>query len=990
MDENTTVINLDELEKSGHLEEVELIYRDAYDSLCQTIIQKVKRNVEACKKGITDLVSQPCFFINGGRGSGKTTLLRAVRHKLCSENAIEGAKIHELAAIDPTELAETENFFIHILGRVQKNLLDMKSERILNDEDKAHLRNAYTSIRKMSKGLGLLVRRPEDGGNSSDAGFFVQQRVEDCVSGLELKQEFAKLVETLCKLFRVDAMLVTVDDADMNFNKCSEVFETVRKYLINTRMAFVFAGDLKLYAMVVRAMQLNHFGELALSYDTKREEHRFQLLDVLEDQYAMKLFPVENRVELSDFSLVYDNCPTIIYSLPSEAKLREEKMDAFIKGIMSLVFKGQFMQEPWLSYVKKLSTRSALQLLSYWSKHRNDENVVIWWRDGIKKVVMHSLIKLRIGTIESRNMALAGLIQAVTNFVKGTNMGISGAGLQPGMGDASQQMASFYLSAETVCCVRNLYDVLFYILSIFPRIQCGPKLAQYFQDGGSEDNLPQLLQLGADCTAMMLPSMDVKKAQTRYFGNGVVPLFSQHQLVDGSEKERMSVKEFVKELNAVTGKHDDSDTVKFILAINAAFSRVVENGVSIFCVSIYNLIARILVLVRVMLSGEDIKDEHIRNVLVMGFDYVPTAVRGGVVEKSGMLDGFIGYPDASWVDFSFLKDKKYNAAIDAMVEDIKAWGEEVKELVVSAHPVAYYNSWSHLYRDCMLASNEAKLKATNVEDLAGAAGLLSRYIAGMVTSTMYIKCDGEKSLFRVLCNCPLLKVWELEDNKRDKGEVYQKLNSVNIGPVGITISKERAETICDYRMDEQFGETRVKVNNALDALTNDYIVNDVEEWWRVVLHDARERYVTMCYRRLSESKNQQEHVIDSKKIEKWANAFISSFELHELVHRTDFIKRVVDAKKECFSNFASELESRRESLKSSVMGKLDAVDNEDDFERKILSRELGRELRGHRWEESRQRRGLQRVWTQISVDMNNKIAEVIEKRIDENLRRKKW
>ena len=507
-----TEINLDELEKNGHLEEGELIYREEYDRLCKGIIQKVSRNVKEADSHSADLMNQPCFFINGGRGSGKTTLLRAVRHKLCSENAQKGSKIHELAAIDPTELAETENFFIHILGRVQKKLSDIKSEHTLNDEDKAHLRNAYTSIRKMSKGLGLLVRRPEDGGNSSDAGFFVQQRVEDCVSGLELKQEFAKLVQTLCKLFKVDALLVTVDDADMNFNKCSEVFETVRKYLINTRMVFVFAGDLKLYPMVVRAMQLNHFGDLALSHDKKCEEHRFQLLDVLEDQYAMKLFPVENRIELSDFSLVYERCPIIRYFLPGETKAREEKLDSFIKCIMSLVFKDTFTQEPWLSYIKKLSTRSALQLLSYWSNHRNDGNSAIWWCEGIKKVVLHSLIKLRIGTIESRNKALVDLIQAVTNFVKGTNMGISGAGLLPGMGDVSQQMASFYLSAETVCRIRNLGDALFYILSIFPRMQCGPKLAQYFQDGGSENDISQLLQLGADCTAMMLPSMDVKKA----------------------------------------------------------------------------------------------------------------------------------------------------------------------------------------------------------------------------------------------------------------------------------------------------------------------------------------------------------------------------------------------------------------------------------------------------------------------------------------------
>ena len=469
----------------------------------------------------------------------------------------------------------------------------------------------------------------------------------------------------------------------------------------------------------------------------------------------------------------------------------------------------------------------------------------------------------------------------------------------------------------------------------------------------------------------------------------MVPLFSQHQLIDGSEKERLPVKEFVKKLQEITGKQDDLDSVKFVLAINAAFSRVVENGVSICCLSIYNLLARILVLLRLMLRVEEIKDEHIRNIFFVEFEFVPTAVRGGVVEKSGMLDGFIGYSDASWVDFSFLKDERYSAAIDAMVADIKAWGNEVKELVLSAHPAAYYNSWSHLYRDCMLASNEAKLKATDVKDLAGAADLMSRYISGMATSMMHIRCEGKKALSSVLKKCPLLIVWEIEHAKKTKGDVYKKLNSVNIGPVAITISKERAGTICDYRMDEQFDEARTKMNNALDSLTNDYIVNDVEEWWRGVLHDARERYVTRCYRRLADRQSQQEYVIDSKKIEKWANSFISTFELREQIHRTEYVKRVVDAKKGCLSSFALELESRRESIKSRILTNLETVDNEDDFERKILSWELGRERRSHRLEESKQIRELQRKWRQISVDMNNKIAEVIETRIDENLKRKK-
>ena len=88
----------------------------------------------------------------------------------------------------------------------------------------------------------------------------------------------------------------------MNFNKCREILETIRTYMLTPRLAFIFAGDLKLYSLVIRAMQIGHFGQISLQYDAERRHQRRRLLDQLEEQYLIKMFPSDNRVNLSNFS----------------------------------------------------------------------------------------------------------------------------------------------------------------------------------------------------------------------------------------------------------------------------------------------------------------------------------------------------------------------------------------------------------------------------------------------------------------------------------------------------------------------------------------------------------------------------------------------------------------------------------------------------------------------------------------------------------------
>lgn len=120
------------------------------------------------------------FFINGGRGSGKSTFLQSLRKSLCEPTHYE-CTIDVLAEVDPTELADTEDFFIHILGRVHSILKNITRQHDSCEYGmRETCREAYSIIQRMAKGLGLLVRKPESVHETLDAGFFVQESVEAC------------------------------------------------------------------------------------------------------------------------------------------------------------------------------------------------------------------------------------------------------------------------------------------------------------------------------------------------------------------------------------------------------------------------------------------------------------------------------------------------------------------------------------------------------------------------------------------------------------------------------------------------------------------------------------------------------------------------------------------------------------------------------------------------------------------------------------------
>ncbi len=780
-----TTIDLDFLEKTTPLPQEELIYRNEFTQLWNDITQKVRKNVENARLGNSAPLHHPCFFINGGRGSGKSTLLRTLRTELCKPHQGE-VRMGMLAAIDPTELADTENFFIHILGRIHRLMEEFSKStkphgRIGEYGQREACREVYASIQKMSKGLGLLVRKPEFLATSSDASFYVQESVDACVSGTELKKEFANLVSHLCCLLEIDALLVTVDDADMNFNKCSEVFETVRKYLLNPHMVFVFAGDLKLYTMVVRGMQLTHFGGLALKFDETRKEHRFELLDNLEDQYVMKLLPVGNRVELFDFSEVLRKEPYIKSEIQ---KLKKMPLSGYLETELPKHLNG-CSPDVYKPFIQTLTVRSALQLLSYWvrniSKKNVNDNLMVMWK-GIRLVTSHAIIKHQVDDNSIFYGSEKELAMAVLKHVKDLNAGIGGACFLPAVGSSSLQMVSFYLSAAFAWKVKTLKNLLAFILYVYPVLQ-GKIHSHWSELAQSFLNMRMFStrMWGAYCTSLMRASAQQQPEGRVPYGNGVIPLFLHDWKATAPSMSRDSVETTVANLVERVESRGSLNDMLFVLALCHSMNQEQFMGQNVFYLSVYNLFSCIMELLSVKMS-KPISKGKIRDILSPA-NAVPLLVRETAKGNEEVSDPQKKGDSSIRSLFTGLSKGKNASVFEKAVDSVYKWLTELKDDPGMTQVNQLGEQWQSYYQSCLVATNEAPLKAWMECDVVSAGDLFIRYVSAFIE---HLIPDNQKNESRKknkeLVDCPLVQA--LMDDSDEEG-CLELLNQVNVGPVDL-------------------------------------------------------------------------------------------------------------------------------------------------------------------------------------------------------------
>lgn len=922
--DSAIVIDLDKLEKTSPIEEKELIYKESYEQLKARIVEKTSCNVkEITNSDVETVTYQPCFFINGERGSGKSTLLRVLGGSLCNHSE---HKIDLLADIDQTELADTEMFFIHILGRVHKYLKKIKSdcmheETYSRECTKVLVRDSYNCIKMMSRGLGMIARNPKDMNGGNDADYFIQESIRECVSGSMLKQCFAKLVNNICKISGVEVLLVTIDDADMNFSKCKDVFETVRKYLVTPRMLFIFAGDLKLYTEVVRGMQISHFEKRSFKYDKWRSSNIFGLVDNLEDQYIMKLFPAENRINLSDFGSVLARPGGLICKTETIEVNVLEYLDRDLKECLV-----GYETIDMLKFIEMFSIRSALQLLKYWIKHIRKENSretnLKHLSTGISIAVSQALIKHNVYEKLGDGRSLVALMKSILLHVKQLNIGASGVCMLPGMGTESLQKVSFFLSSEVNRQIVQMGDVIEYVMNVFPY------LIRYRNDGLDDDKLTSHLNFnstkyrGELCTNVIL---GLKKRNSRNktpFFNGVIPLSSKSYEGNSPFLKRISCNEYLLTLSEYVEENINVDNIIYYLAIYHSLSSTEDDGALVVCLSVYNLLSMVKHLLN--LSQNEITNENVKRLLIGDGESFLTMIddsdRGEKVKKARSE-----YVNVGVAMYETLLKLSENDVFVSAIDKIVKWLTDCLNISCRVNAQSLYECWKRYYAKCVDITVNSKLRSINWGELVRASSLYSQYLKAFSNSfDSGIKYLDDKSV-KIIGDCPL---WDIIVNSEEQvAQLHIITNKVNIAAVEISFDIDKFERFCSIRIKLSERTMLNRLNDVLSSVVKKQITL-FEKWCQ----DIFERTVSRCYNAQNDALEREIEEVDEEKErlrEKKIRDFLSRLKRMEKKQKAKLSEELSILKDNFFNDAEKLLDADVEEMREIIMAEASTVETEE-------------------------------------------------------------
>lgn len=514
--DNFRTIDLDKLNDFSEINIDNLIFSEEARIFSNSIIAAKENNTASC------------FFIHGSRGAGKSTFLKAVANHLVKGSA--PAFLH-LLDIDPTRLGKNEHFFVYVISRVLKFIGNKEFENIRKEHHSADECNEYCrKIRRcisfMTEGLMALNSPFSDSSEILDATVMLETGLARCMSSAELHEYFGEMMETLSRLHGEKRFLVTIDDSDMNLDKCYEIIECIRKYMLDKHLVFLFAGDLKLYSMVIRGHQMNHFTMAAWQYDTPNTETRLQMLTLIGSQYMLKMFPVANRLHLpnleellSDGGCTYKVC----------WKQEQERQVSTIKDALDDILRaaiGEDLIPLWKTVLYSFPLRSFLQMLKHFVKRVLDHDTTCAIRGkAAAESVMHTfssvLLSEGIDYASIHNGKMSTLLSTVIRYECHPK---TAGFLEKGYSTQFtyiEQLCSLYLNAEIARQTVTLSRKLLWFGSLYPCLYARkiagdtvtPMMPETIpQNGGYNDSLKAFFnkeptiyaQWGADITAMMV------------------------------------------------------------------------------------------------------------------------------------------------------------------------------------------------------------------------------------------------------------------------------------------------------------------------------------------------------------------------------------------------------------------------------------------------------------------------------------------------------
>lgn len=372
------LIHLDHGDSARALPEDHLVHRRQYVHLRKQVIQHLNDLPDPAASTGGDEPSGNGWtqFLDGTRGAGKSTFMCSVKKAFEDDKEIS-CRMAFIGLIDPSRLELGEVPLLLILQRLKKRVdSELKGLRQCEDE---RLRDEWRhAFKGVAGGLSLFARdyHPLDG---HDPDLFLDWGLERAGDGASLRAKLHQLFAIACRILGVKALMWAFDDGDTNASQAIAVLECIRKYLDAPLVMVMVTGDMELYSLLVR----RHFAKtvaddpkaaLDLTRNSKpgdRSSQYLRMIDHLEEQYLLKLFPIRRRIQLLPLRHLMDRvdstCRVTSLAWAGATPKAQELLAAIVKR--GLRVKTASDVTLYVEFLATQPLRSVLQVMSRCSQH---------------------------------------------------------------------------------------------------------------------------------------------------------------------------------------------------------------------------------------------------------------------------------------------------------------------------------------------------------------------------------------------------------------------------------------------------------------------------------------------------------------------------------------------------------------------------------------------------------------------------------------------
>ncbi|WP_270825272.1 hypothetical protein [Aeromonas sp. QDB68] len=426
------LIQLEQEDSSKSFSANELIQRRHYDSIRSEIIAHLRKLAvpNPCTQGDEPYGNGWTYFIDGSRGAGKSTFLSSAEAALKNDADLK-TQMAFIAVIDPSRIEQSEIILLVILQQLSKQVNDaLKGLRQTHNEP---LREEWRRVFKgVAGGLSLFSKEyhPLD---DLDPELFLEWGLERTSDSTSLRSKLHHLFETACRILGVKGLLFGFDDADTGTAHAIKLLECIRKYLDTPRVMVLVTGDMELYSLLVR----QHFattvaGKPDAALDLQRSSKQgdrsgqyLRMIDHMEEQYLLKLFPIPRRIQLKPLWNInlLDNCNAKYPSWGTNTPPVEDVVKAIVQ--QGLRVKGNADVSVYTEFLLKQPLRSVLQVLASCAPNLAisppDKLIIGAWSAeltrelsrSLQALALTSLYKLSIDTDGIAAKELPALTQAI-------------------------------------------------------------------------------------------------------------------------------------------------------------------------------------------------------------------------------------------------------------------------------------------------------------------------------------------------------------------------------------------------------------------------------------------------------------------------------------------------------------------------------------------------------------------------------------------------